>query len=142
MSGGVASNAHLRSKLEHLASHYRLQFHAPPPNLCTDNGTMIAWAGMERLMAGEEGEAWPGRKGEGPGMPSGVCWTDLEKEMLITVPKLALGRDMSDRVESERIKVRAEYWKGTRRDGSYQQYKRWLAEQEKLKQLQQKHLDQ
>ena len=26
---------------------------APPPRLCTDNGAMIAWAGLERLAAGD-----------------------------------------------------------------------------------------
>jgi N6-L-threonylcarbamoyladenine synthase len=25
---------------------------APPPGLCTDNGAMIAWAGIERLRLG------------------------------------------------------------------------------------------
>jgi N6-L-threonylcarbamoyladenine synthase len=39
-AGGVAANAKLRSRL------------TAPPALCTDNGAMIAWAGLERLRLG------------------------------------------------------------------------------------------
>jgi N6-L-threonylcarbamoyladenine synthase len=35
-----------------LAERYKLPFVAPPPALCTDNGVMIAWAGVERLRLG------------------------------------------------------------------------------------------
>jgi N6-L-threonylcarbamoyladenine synthase len=35
---------------------------APPPKLCTDNGAMIAWAGVERLRLGMiDGLDAPGR---------------------------------------------------------------------------------
>jgi N6-L-threonylcarbamoyladenine synthase len=45
--GGVAANKTIRSKLSKLSETYNCELIAPPPNLCTDNGAMIAWAGME-----------------------------------------------------------------------------------------------
>jgi N6-L-threonylcarbamoyladenine synthase len=48
-AGGVAANLHLRERLTRLATAIGLDFIAPPPALCTDNGAMIAWAGLERL---------------------------------------------------------------------------------------------
>lgn len=52
IGGGVASNGFIRARLE--ASTEALGFHlaAPPARLCTDNGAMIAWAGLERLRLG------------------------------------------------------------------------------------------
>jgi N6-L-threonylcarbamoyladenine synthase len=52
VAGGVAANTLLRSRLETLASAEGLEFIAPPQPLCTDNGAMIAWAGVERLGLG------------------------------------------------------------------------------------------
>ena len=52
VGGGVAANKRLRSSLTHLANDTGLRFVAPPPALCTDNGAMIAWAGIERLQLG------------------------------------------------------------------------------------------
>ncbi|KAI9311364.1 glycoprotease family-domain-containing protein [Dichotomocladium elegans] len=52
VSGGVASNQLFRSRLETVAASYGLPLVCPPPKLCTDNGAMIAWAGMERFRAG------------------------------------------------------------------------------------------
>ncbi|HEX7970063.1 MAG TPA: tRNA (adenosine(37)-N6)-threonylcarbamoyltransferase complex transferase subunit TsaD [Stellaceae bacterium] len=52
VAGGVAANAVLRRRLADLAIRHRLDFVAPPPALCTDNGAMIAWAGLERLRLG------------------------------------------------------------------------------------------
>ena len=51
-AGGVASNLTLRVSLEETAAKAGLQFVAPPPALCTDNGAMVAWAGIERLNVG------------------------------------------------------------------------------------------
>jgi N6-L-threonylcarbamoyladenine synthase len=51
-AGGVAANAALRSALELTARQGGLQLVVPPPALCTDNGVMIAWAGIEKLRLG------------------------------------------------------------------------------------------
>jgi N6-L-threonylcarbamoyladenine synthase len=51
-TGGVAANRRLRRRLAELAGNAGLRFVAPPPALCTDNGAMIAWAGLERLRLG------------------------------------------------------------------------------------------
>lgn len=52
VGGGVAANGALREALQALAARRKLDFYAPPMNLCTDNGAMVAWAGMERFKAG------------------------------------------------------------------------------------------
>lgn len=52
VSGGVAANTYLREKLRILADENGLEFAAPPIRFCTDNGVMVAWAGLERFRAG------------------------------------------------------------------------------------------
>ena len=52
VAGGVASNASIRKALEETALDHGLPFIAPPAGLCTDNGAMIAWLGIERLRMG------------------------------------------------------------------------------------------
>lgn len=52
VSGGVAANTYLRDRLRQLAETEGLTFSAPPVRLCTDNGVMIAWAGVERALKG------------------------------------------------------------------------------------------
>ncbi len=52
IAGGVAANQAIRSTLARFAAQTGLKLIAPPQNLCTDNGAMIAWAGIERLRLG------------------------------------------------------------------------------------------
>jgi len=52
VAGGVAANQFLRGRLTALAQSRGFTLVAPPPALCTDNGAMIAWAGLERLRLG------------------------------------------------------------------------------------------
>ena len=62
VAGGVAANAALRDALTRLCAEAGLPFVAPPQQLCTDNGAMIAWAGIERLRLGLiDGLDAPGR---------------------------------------------------------------------------------
>jgi N6-L-threonylcarbamoyladenine synthase len=50
-AGGVAVNQTIRGRLADLSKASGVPFVALPPNLCSDNGAMIAWAGAERLAA-------------------------------------------------------------------------------------------
>ena len=52
VAGGVAANGAIREKLQQTAAKAGLPFAAPPLRLCTDNGAMVAWAGLERLRLG------------------------------------------------------------------------------------------
>ena len=53
VAGGVAANLYLRGRLEEVAARHGASLVAPPVKLCTDNGAMIAWAGLERLRLGK-----------------------------------------------------------------------------------------
>lgn len=52
--GGVAANKELRSRIQVICDNrpqpWKLSI--PPPRLCTDQGTMSAWAAIERIMVG------------------------------------------------------------------------------------------
>jgi N6-L-threonylcarbamoyladenine synthase len=51
-AGGVAANEALRKLLHRIAFEAGTVLVVPAPELCTDNGAMIAWAGAERLALG------------------------------------------------------------------------------------------
>lgn len=52
VGGGVAANQYFKKRLSEWASSYGVDVVSPPINLCTDNGAMIAWAGVERFQKG------------------------------------------------------------------------------------------
>ncbi|KAE9610752.1 hypothetical protein Lal_00021192 [Lupinus albus] len=52
VSGGVASNKHVRAQLDKVVKKNGLQLICPPPQLCTDNGVMVAWTGIEHFRMG------------------------------------------------------------------------------------------
>jgi N6-L-threonylcarbamoyladenine synthase len=53
-AGGVAANSAIRATLDRLCQSEGFTLVLPPVPLCTDNGAMVAWAGLERFAAGFE----------------------------------------------------------------------------------------
>ncbi len=53
IAGGVSANTRLRAGLQDMVEKERSQLFYARPELCTDNGAMIAYAGCQRLLAGE-----------------------------------------------------------------------------------------
>ncbi|KAJ8732834.1 hypothetical protein PYW07_015433 [Mythimna separata] len=49
VSGGVACNNFIFQSIEHVGSKMGYRAYRPPPSVCTDNGVMIAWNGLEKL---------------------------------------------------------------------------------------------
>ncbi|XP_075385876.1 tRNA N6-adenosine threonylcarbamoyltransferase, mitochondrial isoform X1 [Tenrec ecaudatus] len=84
-SGGVASNMYIRKALEAVTDLTRCTLLCPPPRLCTDNGIMIAWNGIERLRAG-----------------LGILYNP---EGIRYEPKCPLGLDISKEVGEAAIKI-------------------------------------
>lgn len=57
VAGGVGANRRLRQRLDAAARRKGARVYYPEPDLCTDNGAMIAFAGALRLAAGQPGGA-------------------------------------------------------------------------------------
>lgn len=53
VAGGVSANTYLREKLQALMTDRNGEVFYPRTEFCTDNGAMIAFAGMQRLKAGQ-----------------------------------------------------------------------------------------
>ena len=53
VAGGVSANTTIRSSLTKMALKEKAEIFFPRPEFCTDNGAMIAYAGCQRLLAGQ-----------------------------------------------------------------------------------------
>ena len=54
VAGGVAANSHIRQCVEQVMDSSGIDTRFPSLKYCTDNGTMIAWAGMEEYKSALE----------------------------------------------------------------------------------------
>ena len=53
IAGGVSANTRLRQRLEEMVKKENAKLYYPRLEFCTDNGAMIAFAGCQRLVAGQ-----------------------------------------------------------------------------------------
>ena len=65
IAGGVSANSRLRARLEKALEKIQSRVFYPAPVFCTDNGAMIAYAGAQRLAAGQV---------DGPGVNVRARW--------------------------------------------------------------------
>lgn len=56
IAGGVSANTHLRETLEKTLTKIQANVFYARPEFCTDNGAMIAYAGTQRLLAGQRSD--------------------------------------------------------------------------------------
>ena len=54
IAGGVSANLRLRAGLGDMVKKHRAELFYAQPRFCTDNGAMIAYAGCQRLKAGQQ----------------------------------------------------------------------------------------
>ncbi|KAK7066703.1 putative tRNA N6-adenosine threonylcarbamoyltransferase, mitochondrial [Halocaridina rubra] len=89
VSGGVACNQYIKTALRVLCHKMGYTLFCPPPKLCTDNGIMIAWNGIERWKA-----------------KTGVLYSKKDIEAVDIQGKSPIGEDLTDDVRSLGIKVK------------------------------------
>lgn len=56
IAGGVSANQRLRERLDVMVKKERAELFYARPEFCTDNGAMIAFAGCQRLVAGQQSD--------------------------------------------------------------------------------------
>jgi glycoprotease/Kae1 family metallohydrolase len=99
VAGGVASNGAVRAALRAACDAQGFTLAAPPPAWCTDNGAMVAWAGVERLALGLS-EAPPPVSAEAASSLSGDdTWRFADHgEFVPLLPRWPLGERHPDAV--------------------------------------------
>ena len=86
----MARNNYIREALEELAQATGFRVHFPSPQLCTDNGVMVAWAGVEHVTGG--------------GVECGRVFDVECVEEVDFTPRWPLGDDLSQRVVNRNIR--------------------------------------
>ncbi|XP_076642355.1 threonyl-carbamoyl synthesis 4 isoform X2 [Halictus rubicundus] len=89
VSGGVACNNVLAKALDIISTKLGFNFVRTPPKLCTDNGIMIAWNGVER---------WNADKG--------VIRDENDIDKVCVEKKASLGEDWTERVKAANLKCK------------------------------------
>lgn len=89
VSGGVACNDFLAKALSIVSTELGYNFVRTPPKLCTDNGIMVAWNGVEKWVTN-----------------TGVIRNQDKIEKVYTQSKALLGEDWIWKVENENLKCR------------------------------------
>ncbi|KAG9355588.1 hypothetical protein JZ751_000426 [Albula glossodonta] len=90
VSGGVASNTYIRETLKLVTDATNLDLFCPPPKLCTDNGVMVAWNGVEKLREGRGIMTHKDPIRYEPRAPFGTDISRQVKEAKIRLPTLKL----------------------------------------------------
>ena len=88
VAGGVAANATVRATLGSVAEEAGLPLVLPPPRWCTDNGVMVAWAGVERFRLGLAEEAPSAEQLEPKNVSDGAKDEDASRRARREVPLL------------------------------------------------------
>ncbi|XP_046454656.1 probable tRNA N6-adenosine threonylcarbamoyltransferase, mitochondrial isoform X1 [Daphnia pulex] len=94
VSGGVACNDYFRKYLSIICAEMSYTLVCPPPKLCTDNGIMIAWNGMEKWTAG-----------------IGIAKNADDIDAIDIEPKAKLGVDMTEDVRNMNISLKKKWIK-------------------------------
>ncbi|XP_011550874.3 tRNA N6-adenosine threonylcarbamoyltransferase, mitochondrial [Plutella xylostella] len=90
ISGGVACNDFIFESLKALGNKTQFNVYRPPPPVCTDNGIMIAWNGVEKLRKGLEFTPNFDLKDIEPQCPLGVNISNqvLDANLCVSVTRL------------------------------------------------------
>ncbi|KAJ2939680.1 hypothetical protein O0L34_g14399 [Tuta absoluta] len=86
ISGGVSCNDFIFKSMQYLGQTIGYNVFRPPPKLCTDNGVMIAWNGIEKLRVNKD-------------IVSYIDLRDIE-------PVAPLGKSLIDHVKSADLKIK------------------------------------
>lgn len=91
LSGGVACNDYIYSILKNISGQLGYNLYRPPHKVCSDNGVMIAWNGIEKLK-------------KGLSTTSQICLSDVN-------PDATLGLNIIDEVRKVNLSIKTPKFK-------------------------------